>query len=77
MIDKNMMMVVDMMMIFFMMTRLDVLMNVDEREYLPSLRGSVDVFVTLKYILMYIIILWCSNPIKDVFCCFMDVIIVY
>ena len=48
------------------------------RERIPSyLRGSVDVFVTSKDIMMYIIIVCCCTHIKDVFPSFRVSIIMY
>ena len=47
-------------------------------ERIPfQLRGSVVVIVTSKDIPMYITIVYCCTPIRDVFPSFRDVIIVY
>ena len=42
-----------------------------------SVSGCVVVIVTLEDIVMYIIIVFCCTPIKDVFPSFWDVIVVY
>ena len=39
-------------------------------KLLPKLVGAIDVFVTSKDILMYIIIVCCCTPIGDVCCPF-------
>ena len=55
----------------------DALMTM-EREIIPSyLRGSVDLFVISEIIIMYIIIVWCCTPIRNVFSSFRDIMIVY
>ena len=47
-------------------------------ERIPSqLRGNVVVIVTSEDILMYITIVYCCIPIRDVFPSFWDIIIVY